>query len=104
VLAGCSRPPCRCDFPPCPVPTAVPLYNVALGGRRLTHAVGPHYYCGATHFAQYRTVAAEECVDLLSTFIGGKNRFAEVVVESLRRLRKSNTKTNQAYFWQLYQV
>jgi hypothetical protein len=40
VLAGCSRPPCRCVFPRCAVPNGIAIYTMALGGRRLTQAVG----------------------------------------------------------------
>jgi hypothetical protein len=40
VLAGCSRPPCPGDFLRCTVPNGVSAYTAALGGRRLTHAVG----------------------------------------------------------------
>jgi hypothetical protein len=41
VLAGCSRPPCCCDFPSNAVSNGVSVHTPLLGGRRLTQAVGP---------------------------------------------------------------
>jgi hypothetical protein len=40
VLAGCSRPPCRCDLARSTLPNGVSVHTLVLAGRRLTQAVG----------------------------------------------------------------
>jgi hypothetical protein len=79
VLAGCSRPPCRSDFPPCPMPTVAPAHTALLSGRRLTQAVG------LAAFSSTYSSSAPERSPLRAALVNVSARHTTAHVTSTRR-------------------